>query len=414
MAVDLSLEISRGLLYERREAYRCSAMEVYQLSDILRVTSSSAFETSLIDAIADGFISYSRGEFNACPIQTMGAPPMGKFSCEARTSRDDVDDNDDESEYAAQVCIKSGYVTGAEHFVVKVASGGHPMPSNSGCMQVYSQHTGKLVALLLDDGVLTELRTAAAGAVAARFMAPKNLKRIGMLGTGIQARYQLRLLKHVTRCRDLMVYGRTADNVQKYVDDCKNDGWNVAVASCPNVLLDSCELIVTTTTAREPVLGTGGKCSTMPAMPEQHITCIGADAPGKMELDSDLVKSAKLLVADSRLQTRERGEFQKAVNDGLVSLDEDILEIGEIAQLPILPCKLGGVDNREAYAGKLNAVSSGCQESRMQRCKEILSEMLRSGPNCGLSIFDSSGVAVQDCVVADMVYAALSSAEGRS
>ena len=166
-------------------------MKVYQLSDIERVTSSSAFETSLIDAIADGFVSYSRGEFNACPIQTMGAPPMGKFSCASGSS--------DDSEYAAQVCIKSGYVTGADHFVVKVASGGHPMPSNSGCMQVYSQHTGKLEALLLDDGILTELRTAAAGAVAAKYMAPKELKRIGMVGTGIQARYQLRLLKHITR-----------------------------------------------------------------------------------------------------------------------------------------------------------------------------------------------------------------------
>jgi len=383
-----------------------STMKVYQLSDIERVTSSSAFETSLLDAIADGFVSYSRGEFNACPIQTMGAPPMGKFSCASGSSHD--------SEYAAQVCIKSGYVTGADHFVVKVASGGYPMPSNSGCMQVYSQHTGKLEALLLDDGILTELRTAAAGAVAAKYMAPKELKRIGMLGTGIQARYQLRLLKHVTECRDLMVYGRTDANVRKYVDDCKSDGWTVTVASGPNDLLDKCELIVTTTTAREPVLGIGGRRS---AIPEQHITCIGADAPGKMELDVDLVKSANVLVADSRLQTKERGEFEKAVKDRLVSV-EDILEIGELAQMPILPSKLGGVTSHEEYSGLLSEVATAEQSTEhgvgMSRCKALLSGMIQNGPNFGLSIFDSSGVAVQDCVIAGMVYSALAAAEGRS
>lgn len=337
-------------------------MKVYQLSDIEKVTSSLSFESSLIDAIADGFVSDSKGDFNACPIQTMGAPPMGRFSCASA-------DKEKEGDYAAQVCIKSGYVTGADHFVVKVASGGHPLPSNSGCMQVYSQHTGKLEALLLDDGILTELRTAAAGAVAAKYMGPKNVKQIGMLGTGIQARYQLRFLKHITECRNLMVYGRTAANVKAYVDDCEKDGWAVTVASCPNDLLGKCELVVTTTTAREPVLGVGDKPS---ISNKQHITCIGADAPGKMELDVCLVKSANLLVADSKLQTRERGEFEKAIKDGLVSLDDDVIEIGEF----------------------------------------ISSQSNKASSSVGLSIFDSSGVAVQDCVIAQMVYSALAADKG--
>ena len=231
-------------------------MKIYQLEEIKKVTSTPEFEEDLIDAIAEGFMEFSEGKFNAAPIQTLGAPPLGKFSC----ANGDGDDADDSSKkYAAQVCIKSGYITGADTFVVKVASGGHPLPSNSGCIQVFSQKTGKMEALLMDEGILTELRTAAAGAVAADTMAPIKINTIGMLGTGIQARYQLRFLKHVTDCREVLVYGRTPDNVKKYVKDCEKEGWNVIVAKHPNDLLDNCELIVTTTSSREPVLGVDWK-----------------------------------------------------------------------------------------------------------------------------------------------------------
>ena len=115
---------------------------IYTLPEIERATSTPSFRSDLIDAIAAAFAQYSSGGFNACPIQTMGAPPMARLSCAS------------DDRYAAQVCVKSGYVTGAEHFVVKVAAGGHPMP-NTGCMQVFSQRSGALEALLLDDGVLT-------------------------------------------------------------------------------------------------------------------------------------------------------------------------------------------------------------------------------------------------------------------
>lgn len=371
-------------------------MKIYQLEEIERVTSNPEFESALIDAIADGFVALSAGKFNAAPIQTLGAPPMGKFSC----AGDDDGGDDSSKEYAAQVCIKSGYITGADTFVVKVASGGHPLPSNSGCIQVFSQKTGKMVALLMDEGILTELRTAAAGAVAALCLAPVDIQCIGMLGTGIQARYQLRFLKHVTNCRKVLVYGRTPDNVNKYVEDCRKDGWDVTVAKAPNDLLDKCELIVTTTSSREPILGVDWKYtyeSTNPEfgadpegrpkgkIPLQHITCIGSDAPGKAELSLDLLVAAEragCLVADSKAQTAERGEFQRT----------DPRTIGHLTDEPT------------TTGWRMSELGKQLPRNRLFVSQGKVNHLRGEMP---ISIFDSSGVAVQDCVIADLVCSAL-------
>lgn len=180
------------------------APRLYMLKEIEKAISSSQFGSDLVNAIEAGFVKYSEGGFNACPIQTLGAPPLAPF----------VQTGD----YAAQTCVKSGYLTGASHYVIKVASGGHPLP-NSGLMQLYSQATGRLEALLLDEGILTELRTAAAGAVAAKHLAPPSIGKIGILGTGVQARYQLSYLKLVTDCRNVLVWGRTQEKVEKFVRD---------------------------------------------------------------------------------------------------------------------------------------------------------------------------------------------------
>jgi len=148
--------------------------KIYDLESIKKATSSPDFALRLISSIRDAFVSYSKGNFNACPIQTMGAPPFAPFQT-------DVLESDMTGEYSAQTCVKSGYLTGESHYVIKVASGGYPLPSNSGLMQVFSQKTGRLEALLLDEGILTELRTAAVGAVISRYLAPKCIKLIGEL-----------------------------------------------------------------------------------------------------------------------------------------------------------------------------------------------------------------------------------------
>lgn len=345
-----------------------SLPSIVTLSEIEEIVSTNSFALQLIDAIKKGFISYSAGGFNACPIQTMGAPPMTPFSGSLSSGSDSVgvDVN-----YQAQTCVKSGYVTGASHYVIKVASGGHPFPSNSGLMQLYSQSTGKLETILLDEGILTELRTAAVGAVAAQLLAPPldEIKCIGILGTGIQARYQLKFLAHVTSCRTVKVWGRTTQSVQKYINDMTLDGWTITAVDTPQDLLHDCSLIVTTTSSREPLLQ-----YTSDIQHPLHITCIGSDSTGKRELDPKLVASADLLVADCKLVTQERGEFEDALKQQLVSIDK-IVELGKL------------IEKKELHR---------------QRSKTDGEE-----DDCRLTIFDSSGVAVQDCVIAAMVNEAL-------
>eukprot|EP00804_Cyclotella_cryptica_P006435 CCRYP_018068-RA/>CCRYP_018068-RA protein AED:0.35 eAED:0.35 QI:390/1/1/1/1/1/2/9/355 len=335
--------------------------QIYTLKDIEPIVSDPRFAKELIDAIQNGFVAYSQGKFNASPVQTMGAPPMAPFIAGVEN-------------YCAQTCVKSGYITGESHYVIKVASGGHPHP-NSGLMQLYSQTTGKLEMLLLDDGLLTELRTAAVGAVAARLLAPdlcvrdvhgREMMCIGILGTGVQARYQIRYLAHITDCRRVRVWGRTERNTTQFIKDMEAEGWSVSAVESPQHLLEApeddwyCPLIVTTTSSREPLLKLAKPCHQKRPL---HITCVGADSTGKIELDPTLVESADLLVADSRLQTRERGEFEEALKRDLISL-ETVTELGELV-LEKESWRVSEDDNR-------------------------------------LTIFDSSGVAVQDCIIATM------------
>jgi ornithine cyclodeaminase len=317
-----------------------SSPKIFNSSEIERITKDSSFDRELIDAIAQGYADFSLGKFNLCPIQTMGAPPLAPFS---ETVQD----------YAAQVCVKSGYITGDPYFVIKVAAGGRPLPHNTGLMQVFSQSTGKLEALLLDEGLLTELRTAAAGAVAVKFLGPEYVTRIGIVGTGIQARYQLRYLRQVTSCRNLVIWGRTKEHAEALKTELK-DEWNVDIADNTQELLDTCNIIITTTCSRQALLHGPVSASLL-------LVCIGADSVGKQELSSNLVANADLLVCDSRIQTQERGEYQHALREVKITL-ESIKEIGEI----------------------------------------IVSSDL--SPNRKLTIFDSSGVAIQDCIVAKMVY----------
>mmetsp|Transcript_31155 Transcript_31155/g.75315 ORF Transcript_31155/g.75315 Transcript_31155/m.75315 type:complete len:216 (+) Transcript_31155:519-1166(+) len=201
---------------------------------------------------------------------------------------------------------------------------------------------------------------------------------IGMLGTGVQARYQLQYLKHVTECRNVLVWGRTQRNVMHFIGDMRSEGWNIEAVKDADELLDRCQLIVTTTCSREPLLGREHRQPTKKV--PLHITCIGSDATGKVELDEKLIAMADLLVTDSRLQTKERGEFEDAVASGAVSLD-DIIEIGELETRGDLQRRKGRRDQDDDSCG--------------------------NEEDCRFTIFDTSGVAVQDCVIAMMLNEAL-------
>ncbi len=215
-------------------------------------------------------------------------------------------------------------------------------------------------AILLDQGLLTDVRTAVAGAIAAKYLAPKTLSKIGIVGTGIQARLQLQYLAPVTSCREVLVWGRDRQHVADYQSAMAGQGFTVNPAASVSRLLEECNLIVTTTPSQVPLLD----CSEeLPG--GLHVTAVGADSPYKRELGPGLFRRADLVVADSISQCLERGEIQHAVNEGILKQD-DIRELGSVIN--------GDSPGREADAQ--------------------------------VTIADLTGVAVQDIQIAKAIYEA--------
>lgn len=295
----------------------------------------------LLCSQAKAFIAYSDGSVSVPAVQTMGQQPLAAFA----------------GHPDAQACVKSAYENGGNVFVTKIASGGGG--SNSGLSIVFSQHTFRPEAILLDDGLLTEVRTAATGALVAKHFAPSNLSLIGLVGVGVQARYQLRALAHVTQCRHVRAWARSPEKVQTFASELNREGWQVEVATEAELACKDADLIVTTTPSRSPIVQkqwTQGR--------SVLITAVGADAPGKQELDPELVSSANLVLVDSLQQCQERGELQHSWKMGLVDPSK-VVEIGK------------------ALADKTTSPR-------------------------GLTVFDATGVAIQDVKIAEAVLERLS------
>lgn len=260
----------------------------------------------LLSEIEAGFVAYSGGRAVVPPVAEllMQDPP-------------------------GEVHIKYGYLTGDDYFVIKVASGfyNNPalgLPSFGGLMLLFRRQTGQVCCALADEGVLTNIRTAVAGAVVARALAPREVRRIGVLGTGTQARLQLEYLAPVTSCREATVWGRDPQKIDEYRRDMEAAGFSVAAARQPSDLLSDCDLIVTTTPTTEPLLRHFGEIER-----GLHITAVGADTAHKRELDASILTRADLVVADSVSQCLERGEIHHAVREGALD-PEAVVELGDV------------------------------------------------------------------------------------
>jgi ornithine cyclodeaminase len=268
-------------------------------------------EPELIEEIARGFSAYTAGK--------VVVPPVGHLGL---------------TDPSGDVHIKYGYVRGGDVFVIKVAAGfpgnsARGLPTGDGCMLVFDSGTGLLRAVLLDRSRLTDLRTAAAGAVVARALAPRTVARIGVLGTGVQARLQPRLLAHVTSCRAISLYGRNAARAEACAEDLTAMGFRVEQCASAEEVAAGADLLVTTTASRVPLFPAGA------VRPGTHITAVGADAPGKQELDPALFARAAVVVADSIAQCADHGDLAPALAAGTIAI-ERVRELGAVIDDPAL------------------------------------------------------------------------------
>jgi ornithine cyclodeaminase len=216
-----------------------------------------------------------------------------------------------------EVDVKTAYIPGFDGFAIKVSPGffDNPklgLPSLNGLMILFSAQTGLVKALFLDNGYLTDIRTAAAGAVAARHLAPATVEVAGVIGTGVQARLQMQAAHLVRPFRRLLVWGRDPAKAQACADDLAAAlGIEVETVSDPAQLVRESQLVVTTTPAREPVLRAEW------LHPGLHVTAMGSDQEGKNEIEAAALARADLYVADRVSQTEKLGELRSAIEAGL-------------------------------------------------------------------------------------------------
>ena len=297
--------------------------------------------------IEEGFAAYSRGE--------VVVPPVGELV---------FDDP------PGDVHIKYGYIRGDDFHVVKIASGFYDnpkrgLPSGDGLMLVFSQKNGVLEAILLDEGYLTNLRTAAAGAVAAKYLAPDRVSAVGILGAGAQGRMQLDWLRRVRDFDEAVVWGTGEAELEAYRRDMDYTGIRIRTTLRAEEVAAAADLIVTCTPSTRPLLEAGW------IRPGTHITAVGSDTAEKQELDPAILARADRVVVDSLAQSELRGEAYRAVKAGALGRGR-LVELGRL----------------------------------------VGDESLRRGSAAEITVADLTGVAVQDIQIAKAVWLAVRPSAG--
>jgi len=295
-----------------------------------------------IQEIEEGFVAYSQGKTEIPPVGEMlfKKPP-------------------------GDVHIKYGYIVDDDYYVIKIASGFFEIPNSNrytsdGLLLLFKKGTGELVCALLDECHLTNVRTAAAGAVAARYLAPKHVDCVGIVGAGTQGRMQLEFLESVIDCKDVMVWGMNREELDEYKEYMEPKGYNIRTTLKTEEIAAHCNLIVTATPSKIPLL------SADMIRKGTHITAMGSDTPEKNELDPQILQKADIVVADSISQCLLRGEIHQALKAGVLE-KERVVELGNV----------------------------------------IVNPGLRRTSEKQTTIADLTGVAVQDIQIAKAVYHAL-------
>ncbi|ESY37287.1 MULTISPECIES: cyclodeaminase [unclassified Mesorhizobium] len=233
-------------------------------------------------------------------------------------------------EQRGEVDVKSAYVPGIDGFAVKISSGffDNPklgLPSGGGMMVLLSARTGVVEALLLDNGYLTDVRTAAAGAVAAKHLSRPDSSVAAIFGAGVQAGLQLEALMLVRPIAEARIWARDAVKAETAAGALR-EKLGILVRAEPDAAKATigADIIVTTTPSTEPLIKAGF------VVAGQHITAMGSDAEHKNEIAPAILRMADLYVADSAKQTRRLGELHHAIASGVMGADAAVTELGQI------------------------------------------------------------------------------------
>lgn len=231
------------------------------------------------------------------------------------------------------------------------------LPPVAGVIVLNDIRNGKPIAVF-EGTYITAIRTGAAGAVAAKYLARKESRNIAIIGTGAQGRTQLAGLKQLFKIATVKAYDILVESAKRFCEEMsRKHGLDVVLASGPRDAVENADIVVMTSRGTEPVVmhdwireGT-------------HINAIGADAPGKQELDVEILVKAKIVV-DNMAQCKERGEIQTAIARQIIDESDIHAELGDV----VAGRKMGRQTNKE------------------------------------ITIFDATGLMIQDIAVCQHVY----------
>ena len=247
---------------------------------------------------------------------------------------------------------------------MKVSSGGfvnnpaeHGVPSGMGTILLFDARTGAL-SCVMDGSLITGLRTGACGAVSVKALARKDAKRIASIGTGNQARMQVRAIREVMRIEQIHAWDSSPESLARYKADIESTyGIPVVMAGSARAAVEQADILITTTR------GTGSLVQAAWIKPGTHIVAIGTDQRGKQEFEPEIFRNAKV-VNDSIAQCTDKGETWHPLDKNIIAKQDIHAEIGEIL--------LGKKPGRESD-------------------EEI-------------TMFDSTGMAIQDNTTAARIY----------
>ena len=277
---------------------------IFQENEIKQCLSIS---NDIIPIIEEAFVSLSKERTIMPPILRL-----------------DIKDNNGE------VDVKTAYINGLDSFAIKISPGffDNPslgLPTTSGMMILVSSKTGNIEAILLDKGYLTDVRTAIAGAIAAKYLSNININNVGIIGAGMQAKLQLKAILLVRQPSNIYIWARNEKKVDKYISEMLSfTNCNFIKSKSPKEVTENSELLVTSTPSSVPLIQNEWLHEGL------HITAMGSDAEHKNELDPLIIKTCDLYVADRQSQTSILGELHHAIKANLIAKEKKFTELGNI------------------------------------------------------------------------------------
>ena len=297
-----------------------------------------------LPAVRDAFVRLARGEAILPGVIHLDIPNSG-----------------------AEAHVKGAHLGGSRFFTIKVASGSYAnpdrgLPVGSGIVLVFDSTTGFPRAVLFDNGYLTDLRTGAAGALAADLLANREVHRVGIVGVGTQARYQLAALLGVRTPERVIAFGRSEAKATAFAQEMeKLHRIRVLPAKTVEQAVRGSDVVITVTPSREPLVRAEW------IGPGTHVTAVGADGPDKQELEVEVLKKADKVVADRLDQCVRFGEIHHAVEAGVLRPADVYAELGDIAaglkrgrtsEQEITVADLTGVGVQDAAVAELVVVAA--------------------------------------------------------